>query len=68
MQRGRFCSYLFLLTSPASLPHFNRILMFFFSKFQMHDRVEELICEQSLADMVFFTENDGKLRLDSAAL
>lgn len=42
--------------------------MFFFSKFQMHDRVEELICEQSLADMVFFTENDGKLRLDSAAL
>ena len=31
----------------------------------MHDRVEDLICEQSLADMMFFTENDGKLRLET---
>lgn len=39
----------------------------FFDKFslQMHDRVEELICEQSVADMVYFVENDGKLRLDT---
>ncbi|XP_031619371.1 set1/Ash2 histone methyltransferase complex subunit ASH2 isoform X1 [Contarinia nasturtii] len=29
----------------------------------MNERVEELICEQSLADMVYFTENDGELRL-----
>lgn len=32
---------------------------------QMSDRVEELISEQSLADMIYFTENDGKLRLDT---
>lgn len=31
----------------------------------MHDRVEEMICEQTMADMMYFTENDGKLRLDS---
>lgn len=31
----------------------------------MSRRVEELICEQALADMLFFTENQGKLRLDS---
>lgn len=31
----------------------------------MYDRVEELICESMLADMVFFAENDGKLRLDT---
>lgn len=36
--------------------------------FQMHDRVEDLICEQSLADMMYFTENDGKLRLDNFSL
>lgn len=36
--------------------------------FQMHDRVEDLICEQSLADMLYFTENDGKLRLDTFSL
>lgn len=35
---------------------------------QMHDRVEDLICEQSLADMMYFTENDGKLRLDNFSL
>jgi Set1/Ash2 histone methyltransferase complex subunit ASH2 len=29
----------------------------------MSDRVEEFICEQTMADMFFFTENDGKLRL-----
>lgn len=34
----------------------------------MHDRVEDLICEQSLADMMYFTENDGKLRLDNFSL
>lgn len=32
---------------------------------QMCERVEELICEQSLADMIYFSENDGKLRLDT---
>lgn len=31
----------------------------------MFRRVEELICEQALADVLFFTENQGKLRLDS---
>lgn len=36
--------------------------------FQMYERVEELICEQSLADMMYFTENDGKLRLDTFSL
>lgn len=35
---------------------------------QMYDRVEELIAEQLLADMMFFTENDGKLRLDTFSL
>lgn len=29
----------------------------------MHDRVEAFICEQTMGDMFFFTENDGKLRL-----
>ncbi|XP_055547342.1 set1/Ash2 histone methyltransferase complex subunit ASH2 isoform X1 [Wyeomyia smithii] len=31
----------------------------------MNERVEEIICEQTMADMMYFTENDGKLRLDS---
>ncbi|XP_055677181.1 set1/Ash2 histone methyltransferase complex subunit ASH2 isoform X1 [Lutzomyia longipalpis] len=31
----------------------------------MCHRVEDLICEQSMADMQYFTENDGKLRLDT---
>lgn len=31
---------------------------------QMHDRVDDLMCEQMLSDMMFLTENDGKLRLD----
>lgn len=30
---------------------------------QMSDRVEAFICEQTMADLCFFTENDGKLRL-----
>lgn len=39
--------------------------MFEFDFPQMHERVEEMICEQTMADMMYFTENDGKLRLDS---
>lgn len=31
----------------------------------MSERVEEFIAEQALADIMYFTENDGKLRLDS---
>lgn len=50
------------LSNNAFFPHPQSDLL------QMFDRVEELICEQSLADMVFFTENDGKLRLDAAAI
>lgn len=34
----------------------------------MSDRIEEFICEQTMADMMYFTENDGKLRLDSFSL
>jgi hypothetical protein len=29
----------------------------------MSERVEAFICEQAMADLFFFTENDGKLRL-----
>jgi len=29
----------------------------------LSDRVEAFICEQTIADLFFFTENDGKLRL-----
>lgn len=29
----------------------------------MNERVEAFICEQTMADLFFFTENDGKLRL-----
>uniref|UniRef100_A0A182W2Z6 B30.2/SPRY domain-containing protein n=1 Tax=Anopheles minimus TaxID=112268 RepID=A0A182W2Z6_9DIPT len=36
-----------------------------YSAHAMHDRVEEMICEQTMADMMYFTENDGKLRLDT---
>ncbi len=49
------------LNSVSILNRKNKIL-------QMHDRVEDLICEQSLADMMYFTENDGKLRLDNFSL
>ncbi|XP_063703607.1 set1/Ash2 histone methyltransferase complex subunit ASH2 [Culicoides brevitarsis] len=31
----------------------------------MHERAEEFICEQAMADIMYFTENDGKLRLDT---
>lgn len=34
----------------------------------MHDRAEEAIAEQSMADVLYFTENDGKLRLDTFSL
>ncbi|XP_035795563.1 set1/Ash2 histone methyltransferase complex subunit ASH2-like isoform X1 [Anopheles albimanus] len=34
----------------------------------MHERVEEMICEQTMADMMYFTENDGKLRLDTYSI
>lgn len=30
----------------------------------MNLRVEEFVCDQIMADMLYFTENDGKLRLD----
>lgn len=32
---------------------------------QMSERVEDLVSEQCLSDMLYFTENDGKLRLDN---
>jgi len=35
---------------------------------QMNDRVEELITEQCLADTLYLTENDGRLRLDNMSL
>lgn len=35
---------------------------------QMNDRAEETIAEQSMADILYFTENEGKLRLDTFAL
>lgn len=31
----------------------------------MHERVEDFICEQNMADIFYFTEMDGKLRLDT---
>lgn len=31
----------------------------------MHERAEAFICEQAMADIMYFTENDGKLRLDT---
>jgi Set1/Ash2 histone methyltransferase complex subunit ASH2 len=31
----------------------------------MHERVEEIACEQVMSDLMYFTENDGKLRLDT---
>ncbi|XP_075150139.1 set1/Ash2 histone methyltransferase complex subunit ash2 isoform X1 [Haematobia irritans] len=31
----------------------------------MFERVEELICEQSLSDLLYLTENEGRLRLDN---
>lgn len=40
-----------------------KLLISFF--LQMHERVENLICEQTLADMMYLTENGGMLRLDN---
>ncbi|XP_065372374.1 set1/Ash2 histone methyltransferase complex subunit ASH2 isoform X1 [Calliphora vicina] len=34
----------------------------------MYDRVEELICEQSLSDLLYLTENEGRLRLDNFSI
>ncbi|VEN39220.1 unnamed protein product [Callosobruchus maculatus] len=34
----------------------------------MSERGEEAICDQTLADLIYLTENDGKLRLDSFVL
>lgn len=34
----------------------------------MSERVEEFICDQALADLMYFTENDGKLRLDTLTI
>lgn len=34
----------------------------------MHERTDESMAEQAMADMLYFTENDGRLRLDSSAL
>lgn len=34
----------------------------------MNDRVEESISEQTMADLLYFAENDGKLRLDTFSL
>ena len=31
----------------------------------MYEKAEEAIAEQSMADMIYFTENEGKLRLDT---
>lgn len=31
---------------------------------QMNEKAEEAISEQSMADLLYLTENDGKLRLD----
>lgn len=31
----------------------------------MCEKAEDAICEQTIADMLYLTENEGKLRLDS---
>lgn len=31
----------------------------------MCEKAEEAVCEQSIADTLYLTENEGKLRLDS---
>ncbi|KAK7865162.1 hypothetical protein R5R35_002221 [Gryllus longicercus] len=31
----------------------------------MHEKAEEAICEQTMADLLYLTENEGKLRLDT---
>lgn len=32
---------------------------------QMSEKAEEAISEQTMADLMYLTENDGKLRLDN---
>lgn len=32
---------------------------------QMSEKAEEAIAEQTMADLLYLTENDGKLRLDN---
>jgi Set1/Ash2 histone methyltransferase complex subunit ASH2 len=32
---------------------------------QMYEKAEEAICEQTMADLLYLTENEGKLRLDT---
>ncbi|XP_076251400.1 set1/Ash2 histone methyltransferase complex subunit ash2 [Rhynchophorus ferrugineus] len=34
----------------------------------MSEKAEEAICEQTMADVIYLTENDGRLRLDSFVL
>ncbi|KAK9884605.1 hypothetical protein WA026_007445 [Henosepilachna vigintioctopunctata] len=34
----------------------------------IHEKAEEAICEQTMADILYLTENEGKLRLDSFVL
>ncbi|KAL3276502.1 hypothetical protein HHI36_011882 [Cryptolaemus montrouzieri] len=34
----------------------------------MYEKAEEAICEQTMADIIYLTENEGKLRLDSFVL
>lgn len=34
----------------------------------MSERGEEAICDQTMADLIYLTENEGKLRLDSFVL
>ena len=32
---------------------------------QIYEKAEEAICEQTMADLLYLTENEGKLRLDT---
>lgn len=32
---------------------------------QVYEKAEEAICDQTLADLLYLTENEGKLRLDT---
>lgn len=34
----------------------------------MYDKAEEAMAEQSMADMLYLSENEGKLRLDTFSL
>jgi Set1/Ash2 histone methyltransferase complex subunit ASH2 len=36
-----------------------------FLYFQISEKAEEAIVEQTLADLIYLTENDGKLTLDN---